>query len=332
MVRAAVIINGGAMRVYLAESLGRGGADLTAAQSATQARPLRLLLSYHYFRGENLDDLLGRFEGIPLDVFCDSGAYSAWSLGETVDPAEYTEWVRRWGHWFNLVAGPDVIGDPATTADATAAMSRALPDTRILPTFHVGEPWEYLTKYAAEYPYIALGGMVGHVRNRELLTAWLDRVFATIPSTTQTHGFGTTTWDLLLRYPFTSVDSSSWTSGFRFGTFALFDARRGRWVSVAMGDSTSILRNSTILRAYGLRPTQVTSKGYDRDAMVRALIASWQSAEDWLQTHTHTPVSGDKSCRESIQSPAGDQFSPRANRGGASASSVLSSLPDTQQS
>ena len=274
------------MRVFLTGQTNGGErpADVRAATEATGPRPVRLLLSYHYFRDADLDAILGEFTGASLDVFADSGAYSAWSVGARVEPAAYTDWVRRWQHWFGLVAGPDVIGDAAATAQETRTMREALPDVCVVPTFHVGEPWPVLEAYAKEYPYLALGGMVPYTRQRALLGAWLDKAFRLLPAGKKVHGFGLTTWELLLRYPWASVDSSSWTAGFRFGSLALFDRQRGRFVTISMKDRNSLLDNRLLLHEYGLSAPGASGRTYDRDKMVVACVRAWQAAEEYLTT------------------------------------------------
>lgn len=303
------------MKLYAGEASGRGGRDLAAdgseaanprvypsvgdgakqglkdmradgAHVASQPRPLRLLLSYHYYKDEDLDALLGEcFPNVTLDLFADSGAYSAFSVGAVVNPEEYIAWINRWKHHFTCASAPDVIGDPVASVRETEKMLKAVTGIPVLPVFHVGEPWSYLDRWAKEVDYLALGGMVPYARRRNLLAAWLRRAYGHIPEGVRVHGFGLTTWPLLLAFPWYSVDSSSWTAGFRFAQLLLFDDRRGRFVGVNMADKKDLLANKRVLESYGLRPTQAQASGYDRDLLCGASIVAWQRAEEWLTRH-----------------------------------------------
>jgi hypothetical protein len=276
------------VRTYVADSDGRNGRDLAAVgrevgNDAFTVQPLRLLLSYHYYKDEDLDTMLRScFGELPLDLFADSGAYSAFTLGGSVDPAKYTAWVNRWKHRFTAVAGPDVIGDADATTRANEKMMADLPDVKVLPTYHVGEPWEHLRYWVGKVDYLAFGGMVPYSRDRGVLDRWIDKAFSMLPAEMRVHGFGMTNWDLMKKFPYYSVDSSSWTSVFRFGNLSLFDDARGAWVQIDLRKPKDALKHSRILAAYGLRPTDIKSKGYDRDRICGASVFAWRRAEAWL--------------------------------------------------
>jgi hypothetical protein len=193
-------------------------------------RPLRILLSWHYYRDDDIDALLDECFGdlnVELDVFADSGAFSAFTVGKAIDPVEYASWVNRYAHRFSAAAGPDVIGDPAETYRATVEMKKTVTAIPVLPTFHVGEDWDWLDKCCQLSDHIALGGMVPYTRRRKLLGAWLTKAFGKIPEHVKVHGFGLTTWPLLLAFPWYSVDSSSWTAGFRYAALQRSTRRAG---------------------------------------------------------------------------------------------------------
>lgn len=292
------------MRIYLSDARGRGGADIRAltkmrvylgvptrqpnrqdlnAMVETRCtRPLRLLFSYHYFKDDDLGELVGLFDGVTeVDVFADSGAYSAWSCGKTIDVDEYIAWVNRWKHLLTVASAPDVIGDAEASTRATERMRTEVDGIPVLPVFHVGEDWGVLEHWRDRADYVALGGMVPYARDRKVLPVWLAKCFEVAPKTAF-HGFGMTAWKLLRRFPWYSVDSSSWTSGFRYANPALFDSARGRFVAVDMRSGKSLLRNRALLASYGIRPSEARAASYDRDQFCRAMVESWQRAETWL--------------------------------------------------
>lgn len=83
-----------------------------------------------------------------------------------------------------------------------------------IPTYHTGEPLELLQRYVEKYDYIALGGNVG--RSTDELIGWLDEMWHRYLTNSnglpliRVHGFGVTSPEVMLRYPWYSVDSTSW--------------------------------------------------------------------------------------------------------------------------
>lgn len=280
---------------------GSPGQTARAVLGKEMASPvLRILLSYHYYRDENLDELLDAcFGGMPIDVFADSGAYSAFTVGKPINEAEYIAWVNRWKHRFTAVSAPDVIGDPSATTAATQRMLAQVTGVPVLPVFHVGEPWSVLENWLQDprIDYMAFGGMVPFTRRLKLLDAWVTKAFKIIGDRPmKVHGFGLTTWPLLLKHPFYSVDSSSWTAGFRYASLQLFDPARGKFQDVAMGQRAELLKHARLLAAYGLRPTEAQASGYNRDQIVATAVLSWQRAEAWLAKRKGATTAAYLSC------------------------------------
>lgn len=83
-----------------------------------------------------------------------------------------------------------------------------------LPVYHYGEDPKWLDNMISYgCTYIGLGGLVGIPS--EMRRLWLDRVFTKITDEAgnaliKTHGFGMTSLPLIFRYPWYSVDSTSW--------------------------------------------------------------------------------------------------------------------------
>lgn len=61
--------------------------------TATDSQPPKFLLSYHYFKSEDLDALVEQMPVRPM-LFADSGAYSAYSQGAVIDIKEYAAWLK----------------------------------------------------------------------------------------------------------------------------------------------------------------------------------------------------------------------------------------------
>lgn len=172
------------------------------------------LESYHYVYKETPTRRI-REDG--TKVFLDSGAFSAYTQGVEIDLPGYVDYIKRNSDIVHNEDGVtcasvlDGIGDPLKTWQNQQHMEHL--GVRPLPCFHYGEDERYLQWYIENYPYITLGGMVPI--SKPQLYHWLDRIWdeylvdSTGHAKIKVHGFGLTTIDLMMRYPWYSVDSSS---------------------------------------------------------------------------------------------------------------------------
>lgn len=173
------------------------------------------LESYHYIYRQSAVDKLRQDK---KQVFLDSGAFSAFTKGAQVDVKAYCEYIHRNIDIIENVEGSlcasvlDGIGDPLKTYQNQTIMEGY--GVRPLPCFHYGEDERYLEHYIANYEYITLGGMVP-ISTPQLIH-WLDRLWerhlcdASGNPRVKVHGFGLTSLPLMKRYPWYSVDSSTW--------------------------------------------------------------------------------------------------------------------------
>lgn len=173
------------------------------------------LESYHYIHKQSFVDKI-REDGVR--VFLDSGAFSAFTKGVEVDLDAYCRYIHENMDIIEVIDGAlcasvlDGIGDPYKTYVNQKAMEER--GVKPLPCFHYGEPEEYLEYYVANYSYITLGGMVPI--STPQLRYWLDRIWEKYLTDEngrpkiKVHGFGLTVIELMTRYPWYSVDSSSW--------------------------------------------------------------------------------------------------------------------------
>lgn len=195
-----------------------------------------ILESYHYVWRQTFVDKM-RADGVR--IFLDSGAFSAFTKGVEINMKEYCQYIQKNEDIIEKVDGMvcasvlDGIGDPLKTYQNQMAMEGL--GVRPLPCFHYGEDERYLDYYAANYPYITIGGMVPI--STPQLFLWLDRIWenhlcdgAGRPKV-KVHGFGLTTMSLVERYPWYSVDSSSWVQVARTGGMMLYPEARAISVS-----------------------------------------------------------------------------------------------------
>jgi hypothetical protein len=191
------------------DKLGTVYARLTEGERVMRDSCENFLESYHYVHSQRYVDKMRR-DGIK--VFLDSGAYSAFSQGISVDLGAYCDYIHRNQDIIEFPSVLDAIGDADGTWRNQEAMEKR--GVRPLPCFHYGEPIEVLQYYLTKYDYITIGGMVPI--STPQLKIWLDRIwdeYLTDDDGTpkvKVHGFGLTSLPLMFRYPWYSVDSSTW--------------------------------------------------------------------------------------------------------------------------
>jgi len=167
------------------------------------------------------------------EIFMDSGAFSAKTKRAEIDIDKYIKFIKDYRPYIDIYANLDVIGDAKATLENQKKMEAA--GLSPIPCFHYGENWEWLEYYLDSYDYVAIGG-VAMLRNKSVLTDWLDRCFKIICDTpnnyprAKIHGFGVTSIGVMCRYPWYSLDSTSWVLMSRFGSILVPRYSQGRYV------------------------------------------------------------------------------------------------------
>lgn len=251
---------------------------------------LKVLLSYHYFKSVDLTALMTKYFGDkPPMIFIDSGGFSAATQGVEINIDEYCEFLKKYDSLITVKANLDVIGDPEKTYEQQKYMESK--GVRPIPVFHTGEPISWLKRYIDEgYDYIALGGMVPYARDKKKLIGWMSACFKAADEEFQKsgrvigyHGFGMTNWDLMRAYPWKSVDSSSWCSGFRYGQVYLFDDKLGRFYQVGLRDIKKSYKYAKILEGIGFSPNDLAlNSEFDRVKVATISALAFMKAEEWM--------------------------------------------------
>lgn len=168
-----------------------------------------------------------------ISLFLDSGAYSAWSRGASIDIQNYICFIKENIDLVDVYSNLDVIGDPEMTLSNQRIMEKA--GLFPLPCFHYGEDFKFLEFYISNYNYVGLGGMVP-IPTKQLIP-WLDVVFSRYVCDKKTHlpkikihGFGMTSLLMMLRYPWWGVDSTSWVMTSRMGSVYVPRFKSGQWI------------------------------------------------------------------------------------------------------
>lgn len=146
----------------------------------------------------------------------DSGAFSVWNSGKTIDLNEYIR-VCRDVDACEVIALDDILSWQISQKNAATMFAAGI---QALPVYHYREPVKYLEWCVKHSEKIGLGSMT------KTRPQWLKWVFSKIwPH--KVHGFGMAGWKAVEAVPFDSVDASSWaTAAARFGQFAGFTGKQ----------------------------------------------------------------------------------------------------------
>lgn len=237
------------MRTYAAVP-PLSGADFEAF--ATVRYP-NLLVSFHYYQDDDVEVMFSKLGYTPERVLGDSGAFTVWTQGATVDLYAYTQWCldRQDSIKGFMAISLDVIpgtvdGDAPTKRQQKAAQKKSIENgdylrgagVRLMEVFHWHEPLEFLDLILDRRQpneVIAIGGLAGYGSLTEK-QAFCDSVFRRIrercggwKNIPPVHGLGIGGGSrLATRYPWVSIDSSSWAGAVKYGRDVSRSGRSGK--------------------------------------------------------------------------------------------------------
>lgn len=242
------------------------------ARAAALARPDWCLESYHYIT-EN-PDIINTVKKDNRKIFLDSGAFSMFTLGKQVDLRKYAEFIYRNRNTLDVISNLDAIGSKDASPEQAEETARKSyenlkqleawlkPQNIVVhPVHHVRDPDHWLEKYLEEgYDYIFIGGMVPETSvylDQRLDDLWKN--YLQNPDKTarvKVHGFGLTTEKLMFKYPWFSVDSTSWVMTAMFGSVLMDLTHHGiqRIVKIDFSEKSSKQNNDNSWHYYRLKP------------------------------------------------------------------------------
>jgi len=180
-------------------------------------------------------------------LLLDSGAFSAWNKSIEIDIDIYIDFILQYNEYFDYVVNLDVIpgkpGIPPTKDQIEFSarkgydnyyymIGRGIPKEKLIHVFHQGEDFEWLNKMIAEMDYIGISPSNDKTTNQKI--EWLDVVMDYIIDDrgfprVKFHGFGVSSISILIRYPWYSVDSTSWVMTGRFGSIFVPKNKCGKY-------------------------------------------------------------------------------------------------------
>lgn len=203
-----------------------------------------------YTRSENWERIMGVLKAKKkkgkLSLFLDSGAHSLYNqlikkegygyadtqaFWDYVDA--YAEFVKEHEECLDVYVNVDVIRNPDATWEVQKYLEKEH-GLHPLPVVHYGVSEKRLRQYMDRYDYIGIGGLGQEITKAKFMP-FCDGIFNILTDDRgrplrKTHGFALTSLELLFRYPWYSVDSSSWSVQARFGGVLVPKKRQGRRV------------------------------------------------------------------------------------------------------
>ena len=172
-------------------------------------------------------------------LLIDSGAFSAWNSGASIDLTEYAEWCL--GHledvdvFVNLDVIPGRPGHHPSSVEVEESakrgwknyhfmVRRGIPPEKLIHVFHQGESWKWL-EMMLDLPYIGLSP--ANDRSTRDKCLWLERCMEVVTDKegmplNKWHGFAVTSPDLMSRFPWYSVDSATWGMAAVWGKISVY--------------------------------------------------------------------------------------------------------------
>lgn len=197
-----------------------------------------------YYHGYQINNRLSKeielSRDCGMDLFLDSGAFTADTKNKTIALDRYAEFIHQHGKIFSAIANLDVIGDTgAKSWDNLKALQAN--GCKVIPVFHMNDDLVYLKRMLdADYPVIALGGLVDS--SYKALRNWLDFIWSTYlidkeaNPLRRVHGFGLADIKLMQRYPWFSIDAASWALTGIYGGCVFF--KHNRLVQIVFSDES----------------------------------------------------------------------------------------------
>lgn len=220
------------MNIYLATSPSKQHFKLLMEEKVRN-----ILVSYHYLKKPS--ELIKLLEGYePKRIIIDSGAFSVWSNGGSIDIEQYAKFCVELKEILspnikltivNLDVLPGKWGFVPSKEEIAKSAEEGWKNMEFLESkglevmhiFHQHEDWVILDKLMKHSNYIGISP-ANDVANKTKQT-WMNKVFSRVRDKVRTHGFAVTSCNQLYDYPYYSADSSSWISPARYGMIPIID-------------------------------------------------------------------------------------------------------------
>ena len=147
---------------------------------------------------------------------------------------KYAEFVKAHLDVLDHYVTVDAIFEPRISWQVTKYLEREHGLSPV-PVLHFGTPMKWVEKYlAGGYDYLGIGGL-GQEVSKQMYYAWADRLFDRLCDNqdrtpcVRTHAFAINSYPLVIRYPWYSVDGSSWAKLAGYGCVYVPHVRWGKF-------------------------------------------------------------------------------------------------------
>jgi hypothetical protein len=242
---------------------------------------------------------------IPKTFILDSGAFSVWANGGSVDIFAYGLFAKRLREALppevelnvvNLDVLPGEFGRTPTAEEREQSAIKGWDNMlyleslglKVIHVYHQHESLEWLEKLRKHSDYIGISPANDCSMPQKL--SFMDSCYAKITNTVKTHGFAVTSPDQLYRYPLFSADSSSWVAPGRFGAIPLFyDDLSIKWLHYKKKEE--VLKHWPYLASIGIKKLGAES-WEDRTELA---IRTYQKLQEvstklWASRGIHWPL------------------------------------------
>jgi hypothetical protein len=202
---------------------------------------------------------IGTLKYRPKELTLDSGAFTAWNIGKKVDVANYLEWAQKVGASYdhirciNLDVIPGEKGRTSTEAERKIGMKESIANADflraggldVMEVFHQDEPLEYLDILVSRLPskdsVLCISPRNDVSTKSKLL--WHQLVLKHLVDTVgkdnlpKMHGLAVTSKQIMMAFPYFSVDSSSYAQPVRYGQVVGPSGERLKNATYLGGDS-----------------------------------------------------------------------------------------------
>lgn len=225
------------MNLYLAES---GGCLKQYLSEADLYKDAFILQSFFYVSDFTEEIIIPNCK----DFLLDSGAFTF--IQKAKNNVDWSEYTKRYAAFINknkIKKFFELDIDSIVGYEKVIELRKQLEDltgSQPIPVWHQNRGAEEFIHMCEEYPYVAIGGLVGGGGNSSEYSQKYWGLFPWFINNAHKHGakihaLGFTSMKGLHQYKFDSVDSSSWVSGNRFGMIYYFDGKTIKQISKPPG-------------------------------------------------------------------------------------------------
>jgi hypothetical protein len=219
------------MKVYLA---GLHSEQKRANFNNDFAKKIYVLESYHYFK-----DWMIPYVKNHWNFLLDSGAFTF--LSSNKNNIDWENYVNNYAEFINKIDCKlffeldidSIIG--LKKVEKLRNILENKTQKKCIPVWHKSRGLDYFKNMCKEYDYVAIGGIVTKEITKDKYSIFNTLLKIAYKNNTKVHGLGFTSIELLKKYKFYSVDSTSWLYGNRGGFIYNFNGSAFDKIQVPKG-------------------------------------------------------------------------------------------------